>query len=67
MKRLFLFLLILSCIPINYAQQRWKINIDGGITWQVKKGDVHHDHIEMAGKQIAVVLRYGVDKTGAFE
>ena len=53
MKRLFLFLLILSCIPINYAQQRWKINIDGGITWQVKKGDVHHDHIEMAGKQIA--------------
>lgn len=67
MKRLFLFLLILSYIPINYAQQRWKINIDGGITWQVKKGDVHHDHIEMAGKQIAVVLRYGVDKTGAFE
>ena len=57
----------LSCIPINYAQQRWKINTDGGITWQVKKGDVHHDHIEMAGKQIAVVLRYGVDKTGAFE
>lgn len=37
MKRLFLFLLILSCIPINYAQQRWKINTDGGITWQVKK------------------------------
>lgn len=67
MKRLFLFLLILSCIPINYAQQRWKINTDGGITWQVKKGDVHHDHIEMAGKQIAVVLRYGVDKTGVFE
>ena len=67
MKRLFLFLLILSCIPINYAQQRWKINTDGGITWQVKKGDVYHDHIEMAGKQIAVVLRYGVDKTGAFE
>ena len=67
MKRLFLFLLILSYIPINYAQQRWKINTDGGITWQVKKGDVHHDHIEMAGKQIAVVLRYGVDKTGAFE
>ena len=67
MKRLFLFLLILSCIPINYAQQRWKINIDGGITWQVKKGAVHHDHTEMPGKQIAVVLRYGVDKTGAFE
>lgn len=67
MKKLFLFLLLLSCIQANHAQQRWKINADGGITWQVEKGDVHHDHIEMAGKQMAVVLRYGVDQTGAFE
>lgn len=67
MKKLFLFFLLLSCIQTNHAQQRWKINADGGITWQVEKGDVHHDHIEMAGKQMAVVLRYGVDQTGAFE
>lgn len=67
MKKLFLFFLLLSCIQANHAQQRWKINADGGITWQVEKGDVHHDHIEMAGKQMAVVLRYGVDQTGAFE
>lgn len=67
MKKLFLFLLLLSCIQANHAQQRWKINADGGITWQVEKGDVHHDHIEMAGKQMAVVLRYGIDQTGAFE
>lgn len=67
MKKLFLFFLLLLCIQANYAQQRWKINADGGITWQVEKGDVHHDHIEMAGKQMAVVLRYGIDQTGAFE
>lgn len=67
MKKLFLFFLLLSCIQANHAQQRWKINANGGITWQVEKGDVHHDHIEMAGKQMAVVLRYGVDQTGAFE
>lgn len=67
MKKLFLFLLLLSCIQANHAQQRWKINADGSITWQVEKGDVHHDHIEMAGKQMAVVLRYGVDQTGAFK
>lgn len=67
MKKLFLFFLLLSCIQANHAQERWKINADGGITWQVEKGDVHHDHIEMAGKQMAVVLRYGVDQTGAFE
>lgn len=66
MKRLFLFLLILSCIPINYAQQRWKSILTAVLHGKLK-GDVHHDHIEMAGKQIAVVLRYGVDKTGAFE
>lgn len=67
MKKLFLFFLLLSCIQANHAQQRWKINANGGITWQVEKGDVHHDHIEMAGKQMAVVLRYGVNQTGAFE
>lgn len=67
MKKLFLFFLLLLCIQANYAQQRWKINADGGITWQVEKGDIHHDHIEMAGKQMAVVLRYGVDQTGAFK
>lgn len=68
MKKLVLFFLLsLLCIHTNYAQQRWEINNDGGITWLVKKGDVHYDHIEMAGKRMATVLRYGVNKEGAFE
>ena len=31
------------------------------------EGDEHCDHIEMAGRQVAVVLRYGVRKDGSFE
>lgn len=67
--RRFIFLAVaLLCLSTAYAQQYWNIGKDGNsITWQVKTGEVHHDHIEMAGKQVATVLRYGVDKDGAFE
>ncbi len=49
-----------------YTQNRWTIDSDRGITWNVKGGDVHSDHIEMSGKQISVVLRYGITKEGTF-
>lgn len=44
---------------------RWVLNTDGTITWSVK--DAHHDHIEISGKQVSTVLRYGVDTDGAFQ
>ncbi|MEY8706651.1 hypothetical protein AALK94_04725 [Bacteroides faecichinchillae] len=50
------------------AQQFWKIDsLGNSITWQVRKGEAHSDHIEMAGKRLAMVLRYGVNKEGAFK
>lgn len=59
---------IFSFLCLNEASgQRWKINADGGITWRVQQGTSHHDHIEMAGRQMAVVLRYGVNEKGGFE
>ena len=68
MRKLVLLVTVLLCTSVADAQQYWKIDEGGNsITWQVKKGDVHHDHIEMAGKRVATVLRYGVDKNGAFE
>ena len=67
MRKFILFLSFILCIQINYAQQRWKINNDGGITWQIKKGEVHQDHIEMSGKRVSTVLRYGVNKDGSFK
>ena len=46
---------------------RWELDNDGGIVWQVKSDRIpHNDHIEMSGKQLSVVLRYGVDSNGAF-
>lgn len=60
-------LLLVTCL-LSFASiyaQRWKINNDKNIVWEMK-GDSHFDHIEMGGKRMAVVLRYGVDETGKF-
>src|SRR5579872_370663 len=46
------------------AQSRWKIAADGGITWDVKPGDVHQDQIEMSGKRISAIVTYGVRANG---
>lgn len=68
MRKLILLIVTLLCLETTYAQQYWNIDKDGNsISWQIKDGDEHHDHIEMAGKRVAVVLRYGVNKKGAFE
>ncbi|MGM9759507.1 MAG: hypothetical protein ACI30I_05255 [Parabacteroides sp.] len=48
------------------AQNRWEINPDGGITWNIDSRIPHEDHIEMSGLQVSTVLRYGVDAKGAF-
>ena len=46
-------------------QPFWTLNSEGGITW-VNDGRSHTDHIEMAGRQIAVVLHYGINATGRY-
>ena len=41
--------------------QRWTLEKEGHIRWQPEKTDAHQDHIEMSGKSVSVVLRYGVE------
>lgn len=67
--RILLGLLFFLTIDFCIAQTVDRLNIvdGGGIRWDVKKGDVHSDHIEMGGEQIATVLRYGVNEKGGFE
>lgn len=69
MKTISTTLLFMFLCSILYAQEtpstRWVLNRDGSITWHVK--DVHQDHIEMSGRQVSTVLRYGVDADGAFQ
>ncbi len=48
------------------AQTRWTIQDDGGIAWNVARGEAHQDHVEMSGQKVSVIVTYGVDKAGLF-
>lgn len=49
------------------SQTRWSLGQDGGILWDLASAPgPHSDHIEMSGKQVSAVLRYGVDGQGRF-
>lgn len=43
---------------------RWSLAPDGGIAWAVKPGEAHQDQIEMSGRQVSVIVTYGVRKDG---
>lgn len=68
MKKVALFIcFVIVCSVCSYAQQRWHLNQNGGITWKIKSGDkAHSDHIEMSGLKVSTVVRYGVDDEGKF-
>ena len=67
-KFLFVFLFwTLVCGGTLSAQDRWSINPDGSISWNVKDSIPHYDHIEMSGLKVSTVLRYGVNADGSFE
>lgn len=63
----FLFL-CLSCLYTLtvQAENRWKINADGSISWKPEAGETHQDHIEMSGLKVSTVVRYGVGEKGEF-
>ncbi|HSF88362.1 MAG TPA: hypothetical protein VLA46_03030, partial [Saprospiraceae bacterium] len=68
--RLSIFCFIIIVISVEASAQdyrRWEINEDGSISWMIKGDIPHKDHIEMSGKQISCVLRYGVAADGSFE
>ena len=46
---------------------RWDLEPDGSIVWYMDSRLPHNDHIEMSGKQLSVVLRYGVDHNQSFQ
>lgn len=64
------FILVFHCtITIQLFSQdyrRWQMNQDGSISWQINNSVPHSDHIEMSGKRISCVLRYGVSADSSF-
>lgn len=65
MKSRFVLILIAIFFCLNsQAQNRWNLDSDGGISWNVKQGEAHSDNIEMSGRFISVITTYGVDSDG---
>ncbi len=62
--KLLVFLLTIISISDLHSQNRWVMEPDGSISWHVKKGEAHSDNIEMSGRFISVIAKYGVDKEG---
>lgn len=66
----FLFSIIAFCLVLNksFSQEdrRWQIDQDGSIFWKINNNIPHDDHIEMSGKKISSILRYGVASNGSF-
>jgi len=64
----FILALILFSVR-SYGQEyrRWQMHPDGSISWLIQNNIPHNDHIEMSGKNISCVLRYGVAADGSFQ
>lgn len=70
MKRNFRAVLVAVCMSFvgtGHAQpvRHWTLNPGYEIEWKAD-GKAYSDHIEMSGKRMSVVLRYGVDEQGRF-
>ena len=68
MKRTLLLLSLAFAAMAAWAQpkDRWDIQNDGAIRWNITDNLPHEDHVEMSGQMLSVVLRYGVDARKAF-
>lgn len=62
-KPILLFIVLCNALLAS-AQDRWAIQEDGSIRWEVKDRLPHTDHIEMSGEKVSVWVRYGLDSIG---
>lgn len=60
-----ILLCLLAFTEVNAQTNRWTIN-NSKITWDVSEKTIHKDHIEMSGKYISAVIRYGVNANQSF-
>ncbi len=67
-KNYILIIVLFFTISTLAAQEnnRWKINKNGGITWEIDNRIPHRDHIEMSGKRVSAVVEYGVEADKSF-
>lgn len=67
--KIFLFSSVLLSVSGRNAEEtaRWKISDNNSIVWNGSSLTPHRDHIEMSGKRVSTVLRYGINTEGGFE
>jgi hypothetical protein len=58
-----LLTVLLSSLNLS-GQNRWNLENDGSISWNVSQGDAHSDNIEMSGRFISLIAAYGTDGNG---
>lgn len=64
MFRLLALVCTVLCCTLSAQSTRWHLAPDGGIEWTVAPGEEHQDQIEMSGRQVSLILTYGVRKDG---
>ena len=66
---LLLSLVIPSAAASAETAPRWTLDAGGGICWQADPAQpaAHEDSIEMSGRRVSFILRYGIDKDGALK
>jgi len=60
-KRVLFILSVVCCLHSRGQELRWRPARDGEITWTLKKGEFHTDHIEMSGRRLSAIVTYGSD------
>ncbi|GAO41933.1 hypothetical protein [Flavihumibacter petaseus] len=65
MRHILILALVLAGCSVFAQKPIWQFAKDGGISWKPAKAQVHSDHIEMSGRQLSAILRYGVNEKGA--
>ena len=60
---LFLFCVMMACAAAMAA--KWQLGTDGSIVLAGEALSGYSDHVEMSGKRVSVVLRYGVAPDGS--
>ncbi len=69
MRTFLTILILLAVLPLAAPagnNTRWALDDGGGIAWRPAQEPptAHEDHIEMSGRRVSLILRYGVDDAG---
>lgn len=59
--------LIATRVNAQTPENRWTLSDGNSISWKSDIRIPHNDHIEMSGKYISAVIRYGVRADGSFQ